>query len=537
MPKRTWSIDSRSGRLSPSPPQEPKTTQSRIVPRHPEVSKERSQAQLETHNEDEAISYPHQNPSSSRILSGPSEPLRNLYTIHQTVDQIQPSRKRQAEGEGGNERQVKSPRLERPNSRQLMPPPPHRPMFKKPPPTPLGFLDTSGRQQQSKAPDNVHISEGAPNSAQVSHIGRPQVRHLSPQDIHEDVDADMNQGEPNDGIRPENIYWNQRSSPLKRLSNIQPTKIHMHREGLIADPRIPQYDPAPSRQALSPRSSNIQTTRPDLDYSNQFAQHMLPRHSSRYGNDNYNHFQNNQIHSDPGSLVLSDNHIQAQRLSDPSLQMPPPPSTRRNAIPRGKLNDITSPFFSANAQSRVAPSRQKLTLPSRVKTGSSVSQYDINHLSFINKPHNPSNHQPIGPGTGYSTTASSYIPSISKPAVVQRHSNTSAFIQRPGGGGLANSARAETRSRSKVMTPFKPPTFQRRPLLHNQGYHQQGQGQGQGRGNYYMQQQQEYDAGNQFTQLMTPSRQQGHHSQYMHGTPMLLPSRAGNGTGMSGQRW
>jgi len=144
-----------------------------------------------------------------------------------------------------------------------------------------------------------------------------------------------------------------------------------------------------------------------------------------------------------------------------------------------------------------------MTLPSRMKTGSSVSSYDINHLSFINKPHNPSSYQPIAPGTGY--TASSYIPAT--PAV-QRHSNTSAFIQRPGGNGNGLANRSNTRS--AVMAPFRPPTIQR----FQQTTHQQGYG------------------GSQFVQPMTP-RQADHSRQYIYGTPMLLPSRIG--TGMSGQ--
>jgi len=211
---------------------------------------------------------------------------------------------------------------------------------------------------------------------------------------------------------------------------------------------------------------------------------------------------------------MSDHHTKVQHFSDPSLKMPPP-STTRHAIPRGKLNDITSPFFSS--QNRAAPSRQRMTLPSRMKTGSSVSQYDINHLSFINKPHNPSNYQPITPGTGYTT--SSYIPA--KP-VVQRHSNTSAFIQRHGGNrnGLGN----RSNTRSTVMTPFRPPTFQRP---------QQTQDFGQNHGNCGQQQQQQQGyGGHQYLQPMTP-RQADQSRQYMHGTPMLLPSRMG--TSMNGQ--
>jgi len=213
---------------------------------------------------------------------------------------------------------------------------------------------------------------------------------------------------------------------------------------------------------------------------------------------------------------MSDHHSQAQHFSDPSLKMPPP-STTRHAIPRGKLNDITSPFFSS--QNRAALSRQRMTLPSRMKTGSSVSSYDINHLSFINKPHNPSSYQPIVPGTGY--TASSYIPAT--PAV-QRHSNTSAFIQRPGGNGDGLANRSNTRS--AVMAPFRPPTIQR--SQHSSGF-------GQTHANHGQQQHQQGYEGQQFVQPMTP-RQVDHSRQYMYGTPMLLPSRIGTGMSEQGGR-
>jgi len=76
------------------------------------------------------------------------------------------------------------------------------------------------------------------------------------------------------------------------------------------------------------------------------------------------------------------------------------------------------------------------------------------------------------------------------------------------------------------MTPFRPPTFQRP---------RQSQDFGQSHGNYGQQQQQQQQqgyGGHQFRQAITP-RQADQSSHYMHGTPMLMPSRMG--TGMSGQ--
>lgn len=515
VPKRTWSVHEQSSTKPSSPPQ---AKQSRIIPRHPEVVEERLQPrpQPQPARPSEIQTNPQIQKSSpsSRTLSGPSEPVRNLHTIHNTVDQIHNPRKRHAEQEGDSGRQVKSPRFERPDSHRLMPPPPPPVAFRKPPALPSNFLEITGRLPEPNRNEIENVPQDGIGLPQVPEIRKQQGDRFLSQQNNREIDTRMDTQDVHGMNTSSNIYWNQRSSPSRRSPQFHQSESYEQQEGLIADPRKAQYQAQPQRQALSPRSPNVQTLSRDAENQNQFAQHMLPLQSPSYNNNNnYNQFQENLVYSDPGSVIMSDHHTQVQHFSDPSLKMPPP-STTRHANPRGKLNDVTSPFFSS--QNRAATSRQRMTLPSRMKTGSSVPHYDINHLSFINKPHNPSNYQPITPGTGYTT--SSYVPF--KPAA-QRHSNTSAFIQRPNANrnGLGNGSN----TRSTVMTPFRPPTFQRP---------QQTQDFGQSHGNYGQQQQQQGYGGHQFMQPMTP-RQSDQSRQYMHGTPMLMPSRMG--TGMSGQ--
>jgi len=425
--------------------------------------------------------------SSSHTLSVPPVSVQNLHTVHSVVDAI--SRKRVASDEGQDtERAIKSPRLEKPTSRGMMPPPPLP--FRRP--TALSEIPANIAESQPKQRAPAFIR---PDQRSLAHeADRPVGQESAPSETVDRLQA------PSPAGHSLNIFQFQESSPMGRASiQNHSTSIERLQEPII-DPRrgFPEH-----MQEQELYHSDWQDRARDVHEAehreNTVHQNAGPKQAvMQYSDSPQQHRFSNFVRSDPVSVMYSPHPGTRQHLSDPSRA--PTRSQVKHSVPRQSVDDITSPFFVGGNK---APTRNgRLTLPSHAKMGgSSQAVRSMNSLSFIGEPHNPITHQRLR------TAATQHNASQSRAALpAPRRQHENGFVQRRPAQNMNMSVQRGP-SRSHVNTPFRIPLVQKpsEPLY---------------RGLQHQQVSQNYFAREIATPQQLPRR-------YMAGSPVLLPSRAG----------
>jgi len=427
-----------------------------------------------------------QGSSSSHTLSGPPESAQNLHTVHGVIDAI--SRKRVASDEGQDiERAVKSPRLEKPTSRGMMPPPP------------LPFQRPTGL---SEIPANIAASQ--PKQSVPAFVRLDQQSLAI--EAHPPIVAGTASPQAVDPLQAKspaghnlNIFRLQESSPIQRATNrTQPTDDARMQEAIM-DLRRGFKEHMQEEERYQ---TGWQDRAREVNEANrhQYAiNHIRPKQATmQYSDSPQQHHFSNFVHSDPVSVVYPPHPGNRQHLSDPSRA--PTRSQVKHSVSRQFVDDITSPFFVGG--NKAATRNGRLTLPTHAKMGgSSQAVRSMNSLSFINEPHNPVTHQRLRTATSQHNALQ---PRAAMPA--SRRQTENGFVQRRPAQNMNMSVQRGP-SRSQVNTPFRTPLIQKpcEPLY--RGYPQS-------------QASQSYFARGIATPQQAPRR-------YMAGTPVLLPSRAG----------
>jgi len=424
-----------------------------------------------------------QGSSSNHTPTGPAESVQNLHTVHNVVDAI--SRKRAAnDGVQDIERATKSPRLEKPNSRGMMPPPP------------LPFRRPTGL---SEIPANIASSQ--PKQPAPTFV-RPDQRSLA-NEAHRHVVSESAGPEAVDRLQAHspaghnlNIFRFQESSPTSRTPNQNRSTAGERSHEPIMDPRRGSQE---HMQEQEQYQTVWQDRAPDVNEADwrqpEIHQNVRPQQATmQYSDSPQQHQFSNFIHSDPVSVMYSPHPGNRQHLSDPSRA--PTRSQVKHSVSRKSVDDITSPFFVGGK----APTRNgRLTLPSHAKMGgSSQAARSMNSLSFIGEPHNPITHQRLR------TAPTQHNMLQSRAAIpTPKRQPGNGFVQRR----PANMSVQRGPSRSQINTPFRTPLIQKpsEPLY---------------RGHQQQQAPQAYFARGVATPQQAPRR-------HMAGTPVLMPSRAG----------
>lgn len=503
VPKQTWTLKSPAPANAP-PPRLPHTTAKTAVitqnaqPAQKTLQPLSAQSIMMIENAPPALpqAQPHsskpqqlpfrQGSSSSHTIPGPAKSLQNLHTVHNVVDAI--SRKRAAnDGGQDSERAAKSPRLDKPSSRGMMPPPPLP--FRRP--TGLSEIPANKANSQFKQPAPAFVRPDQRSSANEAH------RHVVSESAQlEAVDRLQAHSPAGHNL---NIFQFQESSPTRRtLTQTNPTGGERSHEPILDPRRGPQEHLQEQEQYQTVWQDGERDVNEADWRQNAAHQNFGPKQAiMQYSDSPQQHQFSTFVHSDPVSVMYSPHPAYRQHLSDPSRA--PTRSQVKHAIPRQSVDDITSPFFVGGKK---APTRNgRLTLPSHAKMGgSSQATKSMNSLSFIGEPHNSITHQRLRTAA----TQHALQSRAAMPAPIRQPGN--GFVQRRPAQNMNMSVQRGP-SRSLVNTPFRTPIIQKSSEPLYRGYPQQ-------------QAPQNYFARGVATPQQAPRR-------HMAGTPVLMPSRAG----------